>query len=71
MDARVNPLATSWLLAKIIALVAYIGLGMVALRPGRPAAVRAAAWLAALLTFGYIVSVAIRKNPLGWLPPLA
>ena len=38
---------------------------MVALRPGRPAAVRGVAWVAALVTFGWIVSVAITKNPLG------
>jgi uncharacterized membrane protein SirB2 len=38
---------------------------MVALKPGRPRAVRATAWVAALATFGWIVSVAITKNPLG------
>jgi uncharacterized membrane protein SirB2 len=59
-------LATPWLQAKLVGLLAYIGLGMVALRPGRPFAVRAAAWLAALAVFGYIVSVALRKSPLGF-----
>ncbi len=54
-----------WLTAKIVGLVAYIALGMVALRPGRPATVRAAAWPAALLTFAWIVSVAITKSPWG------
>lgn len=62
---RLAPGPASWLLAKIIGLLVYIGLGMVALRPGRPTAVRAAAWVGALATFGYIVSVAITKNPLG------
>ena len=63
---RLTPTATPWLLAKIIGLLVYIGLGVVALKPGRPAPVRAAAWIAALVTFGWIVSVAITKNPLGF-----
>ena len=64
---RLNPTAAPWLLAKIVALLVYIGLGMVALRPGRRLPVRAAAWLAALATFAYIVSVAISKHPAGFL----
>ena len=60
-----NPLTTPWLLAKIIGLLLYIGLGMLALRPGRATSLRALAWVAALLVFGWIVSVAISKSPLG------
>lgn len=63
---RLTPAAAPWLLAKIIGLVLYIGLGVVALRPGRPPRVRVAAWLAALLTFGWIVSVAITKDARGF-----
>ena len=63
---RLDPMSAPWLMAKIIGLVAYIALGMVALRPGRPTPVRAAAWIAALATFAYIVSVAISKNPAGF-----
>jgi uncharacterized membrane protein SirB2 len=63
---RLTPGSAPWLLAKIIGLLLYIGLGVVALRPGRPRAVRASAWVAALLTFGWIVSVALTKNPLGF-----
>lgn len=62
------PFVHAWLTAKVLGLLAYIGLGSVALRPGRPRAVRLAAWLAALAVFSYIVSVALTKNPLGWLP---
>ena len=64
---RLDPLSTPWLMAKIVGLLVYIVLGMVALRPGRPWPVRATAWVLALLTFGYIVSVAITKNPAGLL----
>jgi uncharacterized membrane protein SirB2 len=60
---RLTPLAAPWLAAKIAGLLLYIGLGMLALRPGRPVAVRATAWAAALLVFGWIVSVAITKDP--------
>ena len=63
---RITPTEAPWLLAKIIGLLVYIGLGVVALKPGRPAPVRAAAWIAALVTFGWIVSVAITKQPLGF-----
>ena len=68
---RLSPGATPWLAAKIIGLVVYIGLGLLALRPGRPAHVRALAWIAALLTFAWIVSVALTKSPLGALALLA
>src|SRR5262252_4783429 len=49
---RLSPLQAPWLLA---------------LRPGRPDAVRVGAFVAALATFGYIVSVALSKDPAGFL----
>ena len=64
---RLTPADAPWLTAKISGLLAYIGLGVVALRPGQPRAVRALAWLAALATAGWIVSVALTKNSLGFL----
>ena len=57
------PFSDHWLTAKILALVIYIALGMVALNYGRTKNVRVAAWLAALLCFAYIASVAISRNP--------
>jgi uncharacterized membrane protein SirB2 len=60
---RLTPTAAPWLAAKIAGLLLYIGLGMLALRPGRPRALRAAAWVAALAVFGWIVAVAVTKNP--------
>ncbi len=60
-----SPMTQGWLMAKIVALLAYIALGMVALKPGRARSVRIGAWLAALLCFAYIVAVAVTKSP--WL----
>jgi len=64
------PFVHGWLTAKIVGLLAYIGLGMLALKPGRPLALRGAAFVAALATFSWIVSVALSKSPLGWLAGL-
>lgn len=64
--SRQYPFVAGWLTAKVLALLAYIGLGMIALRFGRSRGVRAAAWLAAQITFVYIVAVALTRNPLPW-----
>jgi uncharacterized membrane protein SirB2 len=61
-----NPLATPWLMAKIVGLLVYIAFGILALRPGLPVRVRAATWVLALVSFSYIASVAITKNPAGF-----
>jgi uncharacterized membrane protein SirB2 len=62
---RLTPGNAPWLTAKIVGLLVYIGLGALALRPGRPRAMRTGAWFAALAVFGWIVSVALTRNPLG------
>lgn len=67
---HLNPLAHPWLTSKIVALLAYIGLGFVALRLGRTRGVRIAALVAALACFAYMAAVAITKSPLP-LPALA
>lgn len=66
VQMRISPLEHPWLMAKIIALLVYIGVGMVALRFGRNRNVRLGAWVFGLLTFLYIVSVALTKSVLGW-----
>jgi uncharacterized membrane protein SirB2 len=53
-----------WIVAKLVALVAYILIGMVAITRGKTKSVRIAAWVAAQCVFLYIVAVALRKNPL-------
>lgn len=64
---RLNPFTTPWLLGKIILLLAYIGFGVVALRPAVPKHWRAAAFVAALLCFAQIVAIAITKHAAGLL----
>lgn len=63
------PFVHGWLTAKVLALVAYIVLGAIGLRYGRTRRIRAAAWVAALLTFGYIVAVALTRQPLPLIAP--
>lgn len=58
------PFAQDWLTAKLVALVVYIGLGTIALRRGNTKRVRAAAFIGALLVFGYIVKVALTRQVL-------
>lgn len=57
-----------WVGAKLVALVVYIVLGSIALKRGSTAAGRAAAFVAALGTLVYIVSVALTKSPWGFIP---
>jgi uncharacterized membrane protein SirB2 len=52
-----------WIVAKLVALVGYVLIGMVAITRGKTRAVRIAAWIAAQCVFLYIVAVALRKNP--------
>ena len=66
IQLRLSPIEQPWLMAKIIALVVYIGVGLVALKLGRSKQVRLYAWLMGLVIFGYIVSVAITKSVMGW-----
>ena len=61
------PFAQSWLTAKLLALVAYILLGTIALKRGRSKAIRATAFALALGTVLYIVSVALTRDPIGFL----
>jgi uncharacterized membrane protein SirB2 len=58
------PFAQNWLTAKVLALLAYIVLGTVALKRGRTKGVRAIAFAAALAAVFYIVAVALTRNPL-------
>jgi uncharacterized membrane protein SirB2 len=56
------PFVQGWLTAKVIALVAYILLGTVALKRGKTKAVRVTAFVGALIVFLYIVRVALTRQ---------
>lgn len=60
------PFVQPWLTAKVLGLIPYILLGMVALRHGRTRAQRTVAWLSALAVFAYIVAVAVTRDPTPW-----
>ena len=58
-----DPVNNSWLGAKVVGLLLYIGLGMIALRFGKTRKAKISAWIAAQVVFLYIVLVALTKNP--------
>lgn len=58
------PFVDSWLTAKVVALLFYIGLGFIALKYARNKTQQFCIWLAAQAVFAYIVLVAINHNPL-------
>jgi len=60
-----TPANAPWLMAKVVGVVIYVALGVIAMRPTRSKRVRVAAWLAAMATAGWIVSVAITKSAWG------
>jgi uncharacterized membrane protein SirB2 len=60
------PFVHAWLTVKVLLLVGYIVLGSFALKRGRTASVRTACFVAALLVYLFIASVARAHHPLGW-----
>lgn len=56
------PIAQNWLTAKVVALVVYVGLGSVALRPRAAPLLARWSFAAALATVGYIVWVARTRS---------
>lgn len=63
MIIQQSPLHDSWLTAKVVGLLLYIGLGMVAMRFGKTRKIKIMAWIAAQCVFIYIVLVALTKSP--------
>jgi uncharacterized membrane protein SirB2 len=59
------PFVDAWLTTKVLLLLLYIALGLIAFRVGRTPAVRVGSWIAALLVYAFIISVARAHNPLG------
>ena len=61
------PFVQLWLTAKVLALLAYIVLGTIALKRGQTKATRTAALVAALAVFAYIVLVALSRQVMPFL----
>lgn len=61
------PFTDAWLTTKVLLLVLYMVFGTFALKRARTLSGRTVALLCALLTFAYIVGVAITHQPAGWL----
>lgn len=62
---RQYPFVDHWLTVKMLLLIVYIGLGTQAFSAARPHRARILFWGAALLVFGFIVTVARAHDPLG------
>lgn len=62
--------ANGWLAAKIVLLLVYIVLGVIALRRAKTRRGQVFAYVAALATFAAIYSIARAHHPLGFLFPL-
>ena len=58
--------ANGWLTVKLLLVVAYIGLGLLAMRAARPLRQRAGYYAAALAVFAGIYGIARIHHPLGW-----
>jgi uncharacterized membrane protein SirB2 len=59
------PFVHGWLTAKVWLLLVYVLLGTFALKRGRTPRIRAGCYVAALLVFGFIVTIARAHHPLG------
>ena len=57
--------ANGWLAVKVALIVAYVVLGVFALRRGRTRGARAACYVAALLVFAQVYFIARTHHPLG------
>ena len=61
------PFIDAWLTVKVVLLVVYISLGLVALKRAQTHGVRIIAYLAAMATYAFIIGVAVTHHPAGWL----
>lgn len=64
------PHQQSWLFVKIVCLALYIFLGIKAFRNKQTLALRFIYWLAAMIVYGFIISVAVTRHPAGLIYPL-
>ena len=67
MTIQQYPFVDGWLTAKVIALIAYVLVGTIAIKRGKTATIRLWASLAAVIIFAYIFGVAKSHNVMSWL----
>jgi uncharacterized membrane protein SirB2 len=60
------PFVNAWITAKVLALLAYVVLGAIALKRGRTRTIRSAAFAGALAAAAYIVAVALTRDATPW-----
>ncbi|EQD52930.1 up-regulator, SirB [mine drainage metagenome] len=61
-----DPLTVTWLGVKLLLIVAYIAVGLLAFRVSGPRAIRLGVFILALLIFADIVAIAITRSPWGF-----
>lgn len=59
------PFVHGWLTAKVVLLIVYIVLGTYALKRAKTTRARVGFWLAALLVYAFIISIARAHHPAG------
>jgi len=67
MTIQQYPFADTWLTAKLVALIAYIIVGTIAIKRGKTAVIRLWASIIAVAIFAYILGVAKSHNVMSWL----
>ena len=65
------PFVHDWLTVKVLLLVVYVVLGSFALKRGRTRNARVLFWIAALVVYAFMISVARAHHPLGSLAHFA
>jgi uncharacterized membrane protein SirB2 len=64
------PFVVGWITATVLGVIAYIILGALALRDASTRRMRIICWFASLAVFGWIVSVALTRQPIGFFAAL-
>jgi|ERR1035437_3336397 uncharacterized membrane protein SirB2 len=60
------PLTDAWLTTKVLLLIVYITLGLFALKRAHRRSARITAYIGALVTYAFIIGVAVTHHPTGW-----
>lgn len=66
LTLRQYPLTDAWLTTKVLLLIVYIALGLYALKRAHRRSARIMAYFGALLTYAFIIGVAVTHHPAGW-----